>query len=208
MLLLQRFFSPLVLLAFALNTGCGTSDPEGSTGGGAASSEGGHAGEGGAGAAAGAGGTAGAGGGGGEGGTTAAGGSGGGTGSAGPTCFSDVPQDTYAPGLTKVGAAGYSAVLLESEPAPPAKGDNTWTVRFLDPEGNPLSGLTIGVYPFMPDHGHGTAVVAEVTPGAEAGTYVIAPVNLFMSGVWTVTLSIVDPATGVKLDAVKLAFCV
>lgn len=125
-----------------------------------------------------------------------------------PMCSSSVETDDYAAGLTKVGESGYSVVLVESAPAPPGKGDNTWTVQVVDPGGQAQSGLTIDVYPFMPDHGHGTAVKAAVTPAGEAGTYVIAPVNLFMSGVWVVRLKLIDEASSAELDSVKLSFCI
>ncbi len=136
------------------------------------------------------------------------GGEGGGGGSVPATCGSSVATDDYVAGVTKVGDNEYTVVLLESDPAPPFEGDNRWTVRVLDPGGEPLSGLTIEVYPFMPDHGHGTAVQAVVTPVSPDGTYEIEPLNLFMSGVWVVRLTLVDPATSTELDRVKYAFCV
>jgi YtkA-like len=185
------------LLASLALAACGDDTPQASTGTAGAAGDPASAG------AAGAGGDGGAGG---IGGT-------GGTGGAEPDpqpakCSSDVVTDDFSPGMMKVGDGGYSVSLLESVPAPPAEGDNAWTVRVLDPEGKTRDGLTIDVYPFMPDHGHGTAVQAVVTPTGSDGTYGIAPLDLFMSGVWVVRLKLIDPATSAELDVVRYAFCI
>ncbi|MBK8258538.1 MAG: FixH family protein [Polyangiaceae bacterium] len=183
------------LLASLALVACGDDTPQASTGTGGAAGDPGSAG-GGTGGAAGDPGSA-----------------GGGTGGAEPDpqpakCSSDVVTDDFSPGMMKVGDGGYSVSLLDSVPAPPAEGDNAWTVLVLDPEGNARDGLTIDVYPFMPDHGHGTAVQAVVTPTGSDGTYGIEPLNLFMSGVWVVRLKLIDPETSAELDVVRYAFCI
>lgn len=123
-------------------------------------------------------------------------------------CDSEPRDDTYVPGLTKIGAHGYRVVLESSTPGPPRRGNNDWVVQVLDPASAPRDGLVIEVVPYMPDHGHGTAVQAIVT-ALGGGRYRIAKVNLFMSGYWTIRLGLVDSAMGPdELDDVTFAFCV
>jgi len=121
-------------------------------------------------------------------------------------CDSETRDDTYAAGLTKVGANGYSIVLVSSTPAPPQKGNNAWVVQVLHPA--PVDGLHLRVVPFMPDHGHGTAVVPVITPAAN-GTYNVSPVNLFMTGFWSVRIDLLDAANqDTELDHAAFLFCV
>jgi len=96
-------------------------------------------------------------------------------------------------------------VLVASDPGPPVKGSNTWTVRILDPGGTPTDGLAMTVLPFMPDHGHGSTVKAAVTPMGD-GVYVIKPLYLYMPGYWEVTLT-VQPTGGTK-DSVMFPVCI
>ncbi len=108
--------------------------------------------------------------------------------------------------MVKIGANGYEFKLVSSTPAPPQKGNNAWVVQISHP--GPLDGATLSIVPFMPDHGHGTAVVAVVTPTAN-GTYNVSPVNLFMTGLWSVRINILDPSAGnAELDHVAFLFCV
>ena len=115
-------------------------------------------------------------------------------------------QDTYAPGLEKIGAGGYTVRLMSATPAPPAKGDNDWTIEVLDDTSTATDGLDIDVKPFMPLHGHGTPIPAEVTAGGAPGTYNLNPVNMFMPGIWEITLDIGDGTT--VEDSVMYKFCI
>jgi subtilisin family serine protease len=86
-------------------------------------------------------------------------------------------------------------------------GDNTWTVAITDVDGQPLADASFtAITPFMPDHGHGTPVEAIATATANPGEFTLTPVNLFMAGLWEVTLDI--DAGGGTTDAVVFAFCV
>ena len=78
-------------------------------------------------------------------------------------CADEDRDDDYVAGMVKVGANGYSVVLVTSEPAPDPKGNYDWNIRVLDPAMAPVDNLTIKVFPFMPDHGHGTSVQAVIT---------------------------------------------
>lgn len=121
-------------------------------------------------------------------------------------CDAETRDDTYTPGMVKLGANGYEFELVSSTPGPPRKGNNAWVLQLRHPA--PLDGLHLRVVPFMPDHGHGTAVQAVVTPAGN-GTYDVSPVNLFMTGFWSVGIDALDPAAGdAVLDHVAFLFCV
>ena len=120
-------------------------------------------------------------------------------------CDSETRDDPYAPGMIKLGPNGYEFKLVTSTPGPPRKGNNTWVVQISHPA--PVDGLALTVVPFMPDHGHGTAVVPVITPAA-SGTYSIAPVNLFMTGLWSVRITARAAAGSAELDHADFLFCV
>lgn len=121
------------------------------------------------------------------------------------TCQKDPRVDTYVANLVKT-SGDMKVTLVSSDPAPPVRGTNTWTIRVADGAGNPVTGAAINVTPFMPDHGHGTSVRAVVTPQAD-GTYTVAPVYLFMPGVWKITFSMPGPDGGAA-PSVDFFFCV
>ena len=106
--------------------------------------------------------------------------------------------DTWAPGLEKPGEEGLFGVrLLDAEPAPPDRGDNEWTVLALGAGGDPLAEASLRVSPWMPDHGHGTTPADfEGRPSGEAGTFEVGPFNLFMPGLWEVTVEVTGPGGG------------
>lgn len=120
-------------------------------------------------------------------------------------CDSEERDDDYAPGLMKVGDGGYRFILESMAPPPPRKGMSEWVLRIEDPTGVPVDALTLGVYPFMPDHGHGTGVRAVVT-SMGGGRYDLNPVNLFMTGYWTIRIA--ARQGDVDVDQVVFSFCV
>src|SRR5690349_4423549 len=104
------------------------------------------------------------------------------------SCVGDSRVDTYTAKLEKPGTRGVlSFELTSSEPAPPAKGSNTFELYVLDADGVPVEG-ELGIALDMPDHGHGTSVTPVVSFAAASGLYTITPVYLFMPGVWRVAL--------------------
>ena len=119
-------------------------------------------------------------------------------------CALETRDDDYALGLAKAGAWA-NMTFVEATPAPPDRGDNTWVVDVHDQAGNPVEDLAIVVDPFMPDHAHGTTIRCDVTPADVPGRYVLAPVNLFMPGLWEVTLGL-EGADGD--DAIVFSFCI
>jgi hypothetical protein len=125
------------------------------------------------------------------------------------SCLDDARVDTYTAGLTKAGAAGeLTFKLVASEPAPPAKGGNKFEVSVEDTAGEPASGdLRIAL--LMPDHGHGTQVTPVVTFDPDTQHFEIAPVYLFMAGVWRVELGLYEDAEATQpRDRATFFFCI
>lgn len=119
-------------------------------------------------------------------------------------CDVETRDDVYEPGLSKTGEAGLTFTIVEATPAPPARNDNTWIVE-LAQDGTPVAADDFDVMPFMPDHGHGTPTVTDVTPGAATGEYTLEPVNMFMPGLWEITLT---ASVGDVTDSVVFRFCI
>ena len=125
------------------------------------------------------------------------------------SCVDDPRVDTYTARLTKPGAKNeLTFELTSSTPAPPAKGGNTFAVSVTGADGTPMTGqLSIDLK--MPDHGHGTTVTPAVSFDAATNQYVIAPVYLFMPGVWRVELDyFADPSDAKALDDAVFFFCI
>ena len=118
------------------------------------------------------------------------------------TCSNDPRVTPYADNMKFKGSA-LSVEILTADPSPPGLQLNTWTFQVLDAQNNPVTGATITLQPYMPDHGHGPSVVPVVT--ASGSTYTVSNVDLFMPGVWQMTFGITNG--GVKDQAV-IEFCV
>ena len=136
---------------------------------------------------------------------------GGGTGGTGATteslCDADPRAQSYAAGMSAATADGALKVsFADASPAPPGKGMNTWTIQVTDAQGKPVSGATVVLTPFMPDHGHGPSTLPQVTPMADAGMYQLSLIDLFMPGIWQNTFTI-TPASG-PAGSVVFTFCV
>jgi hypothetical protein len=126
------------------------------------------------------------------------------------SCLDDPRVDTYTASLQKEGARGVLTFeLVSSEPAPPAKGPNTFELVVTGADGVPLSG-NLGVELLMPDHGHGTQVPPVVTFDAESSSYDVRPVYLFMPGVWRVELDYYGdaPVDAEPVDHATFFFCI
>ena len=122
-------------------------------------------------------------------------------------CVGATDIDAYSAGMMKTGKSGKLSVeLVSSDPGPPIKGINKWNVLVKDAAGAPLDGAAIKVTPYMPAHRHGTQVDAVVTP-ASGGVYNIAPLYLYMAGVWQTTLDVTS-SDGATTDSVVFSFCI
>lgn len=128
-------------------------------------------------------------------------------GNEGSKCANETRDDVYAASLRKAGAGGlFDFVLVAATPAPPAKGDNSWTVEVDGIGGGaPLTGASLTATPFMPDHGHGTPIVPVATPIEQPGQFQVTPINLWMPGLWQVTL---EATTSAATDKAVYAFCI
>ena len=114
--------------------------------------------------------------------------------------------ESFFAGMSKMGDSGVlSVTIVEAMPAPPARYDNTWTMEVLDAEGNPVDDATLRVSGWMPEHGHGTPRDADIVPLGD-GRYEAAPINLFMPGLWRITVE-VSSQSG-ETDATRFLFCV
>ena len=125
-------------------------------------------------------------------------------------CATEDRDDEFVAGLSKAGAAGtLNFTLVSAVPAPPARGDNTWVLQVnamsAGVVGAPVSGATLEVTPFMPDHAHGTPLSVEITPEATDGQYKLEPVNMWMPGLWETTI---DATAGTDTDRVVFRFCI
>ena len=119
-------------------------------------------------------------------------------------CADEDRADDFAVSLTKMGER-HTVTLMEAEPADPVRGDNTWTILVTDEAGTPMEGIGVDAKPWMPDHGHGSAVEETVTD-LGAGEYTLDPLNLFMAGLWQVTLELTDEDG--ETDEVMISVCV
>ncbi len=110
------------------------------------------------------------------------------------SCQNDARVDTYVANLAKTSTAGMKVTLVSSDPAPPIRGTNNWSLKVENAPGD------ITVTPYMPDHGHGTSVKPTIE-AAGPGAWNVKNLYFFMPGVWRVTI-----ASGT--DSAQFFFCV
>jgi hypothetical protein len=131
-------------------------------------------------------------------------------------CATEAGVDSYAPGLSKLGANGaLTFTLASSTPAPPALDDNVFVVQVTDLDGNPLEGELSAVLD-MPDHGHNSPKTPVITFDAGSGTFSLDPMYFFMVGLWRITLTFAPAASGAagagdseaSADSAVFKFCV
>jgi len=118
-------------------------------------------------------------------------------------CQSDPRVLVYAPNVSvQSQAKTMKFTLVQSSPAPPARGTDTWKIHVTDANATALPSLTLAAKPFMPDHGHGPAVTPSVAVNG-GGDYTVTNLYFFMPGVWQVTFT----AQG-STDSTVFTFCV
>ena len=128
------------------------------------------------------------------------------------SCLNDPRVDSYVAGLQKKGTAGAIVFRIDrSDPAPPAKGANTFGVQLLDNTGAHAA-VNLGVSLLMPDHGHGTSVVPTITLDSATQSFTVTPLYLFMAGVWRIDFqasgTAVDAGASTTLDSASFFFCI
>ena len=120
-------------------------------------------------------------------------------------CAAEKRADVFQAGLKKATSSGVSVSLVEASPAPPSKGDNLWTLRLADAQGAAIDGATVTLVPFMPDHGHGSAVKPTVTSTGSDGKYSVSRVYLPMAGFWEITVTVVRAGAA---EEARFGFCI
>jgi hypothetical protein len=126
------------------------------------------------------------------------------------SCAEDARIDTYTDNMDKPGELGVlSFRFSDVEPAPPAKGSNTFHVRVTGANGAPVTGA-LHVALTMPDHGHGTPVTPVVSFDAATDEYTVTPLYLFMAGVWRIQFEAYAGTDqgALPLDRTRLFFCI
>ncbi len=109
-------------------------------------------------------------------------------------CTNDPRVAAYAPNLSvNSTGGGMKFVLVSSDPAPPAKGTDTWALRVTDTSGQAMSGLSLSAVLFMPDHGHFSPVTPQITSNG-GGNYTATNLYFFMPGVWRITFNVASPS--------------
>ena len=114
--------------------------------------------------------------------------------------------DTYSFGMEKRSEGGtYRVLLVQSSPIPKDTGFYTWTVEVQDQNCDPLADATVVAEPRMPSHGHGTSpATTDGTPTGEDGRLELVDMDLFMPGIWEVTLTV--SGGGLGDDIVRFNF--
>jgi YtkA-like len=119
-------------------------------------------------------------------------------------CTGDPRLGDYL-GTDTMGELGVLAFRLEQvQPAPPARGSNTFQLQIHDTAGAPMVG-ELRVDLRMPDHGHGTSVRPRISAGSD-GQYTIEQLYLFMPGVWRIELDVREGSA--TIDRKALFFCI
>jgi hypothetical protein len=125
-------------------------------------------------------------------------------------CVNSGRGDTYAVGLEHNGVNdAFNFKLMSAMPAPPMRNLNTWVIQInWAATGAPVTGASLTVTPFMPDHQHGagayTPQIQEMS--TPPGQYQISDINTWMPGYWEITI---DAMTPDKVeDSAVYKFCI
>jgi hypothetical protein len=128
-------------------------------------------------------------------------------GAAGSVGCVNASTDHYEPGLKKSGGDGrYDFALLSSDPAPPSLDDNTFVVQVTSADGAPASG-ELGVALDMPEHGHPSPKLPDVSYDESSQAFTLEPMRLFMVGLWRITFSFA-PSDASNGDSAVFEFCI
>lgn len=122
-------------------------------------------------------------------------------------CDLETDKDEFVVGLTKAGEQGvFDFSLLSFTPAPPAAGENAWSLEVMSSGATaaPVTGAVMDVIPFMPKHQHGPGEDPVIAPGVD-GTYDVSKINLWMPGIWEVTI---EATSGGQTDQAVFRTCI
>jgi hypothetical protein len=99
--------------------------------------------------------------------------------------FTGCPAPTVA-----AGAAGAEVVVIETDPAPPARFENTWIVTATTADGAVATVDDVTVTAFMPAHGHYSPTPPSVAAHGAAGELEVSAMDLWMPGTWEVRFDV------------------
>lgn len=123
-------------------------------------------------------------------------------------CLDDARAQTYVAGMTAAVASTPLLVrLLEAQPGPPDRGDNSFRLRLEDAAGGPVETATVTVRPWMPDHGHGATPEVWSLERLAPGEGRAGPINFFMPGLWEIQVRVEPTGAGTPSRA-TFSFCV
>jgi len=110
-------------------------------------------------------------------------------------------------GLSKLSSGGYSFTLTALEPSEPVQssGDpgNTWSLSIADASGAPVTGATLQISSFMPDHGHYAPTAVALEQGG--GTYRVEDLILPMPGLYAITATLTT--AGGQKESAAFSLC-
>jgi hypothetical protein len=94
--------------------------------------------------------------------------------------------------MTVSSTDGYAFELTQLEPSIPVQSDsppgNHWTITITDPSGAKVTGATLAINTYMPDHGHSGPPAAGVETTADSGSYDVADLIFSMPTLFSVSL--------------------
>jgi YtkA-like len=125
-------------------------------------------------------------------------------------CTNDPRVDTYVANLKKAGQQNVlTFTMVESTPAPPARGSNVMKLKITKADQTPVTGALQAKIK-MPDHGHESSVQPTITLDPSTSTYTVDPAYLFMPGVWLLQFTSYEGAAdaGAPLDIGSFYFCI
>jgi hypothetical protein len=118
-------------------------------------------------------------------------------------CSQETRATPYSAGMSETTPNGTVIRIMDATPAPPHVGQtasgeyNVWTIQVSGAgDAGLVSGATVSVDPYMPDHSHHAPFKPTVKANGE-GTYSATRVDFNMPGFWQVTIS-VKTATGTQ----------
>jgi hypothetical protein len=126
-------------------------------------------------------------------------------------CASDPRGEKFSIDMSHKGDAGMlSFVIAKANLDPPLVGVNTWTLKVLDANGQPVDSAMLTFPadghpsdPWMPDHPHGD-LPARYTNNND-GTYKLTPLYFSMGGIWS---TYIHAQVGSVADSTTFTFCV
>lgn len=121
-------------------------------------------------------------------------------------CAATPDIDTYSPDIVRTGEQ-FKLMLISAAPAPWDVGDNDWTLKVEDLDGNALDDALVRITPYMPDHGHGVSPphYSGIAQGS-GGLYDVDTFNLIMPGFWEMTVEI--STSGSAGESIAFRICV